>query len=79
VEFLTDESSEDEGPLKPRKRRIEKEDDSTSHTSSEDDSTSDASTKRSLKKEKRKKGKHCKKWLVLEKFDGTTPLSIFLN
>jgi len=79
LEFIYDESSEDECPLKPRKRRIEKKDDSTLHTSSEDDSTSDASTKRSTKKENCKSGKHFKKWLVLKKFDGTTSLSIFLN
>jgi len=79
LEFLTDESSEAECPKKPRKRRPEMEEESTSHTSSNEDSTSDASTKRSTKKEKQKNGKHFKKWLVLEKFDGTTPLSIFLN
>jgi len=79
LDFLTDESSDDACPKKPRKRRIEGEDDSTSHTSSEGDSASDASTSKSIKKEKHKNGKHFKKWLVLEKFDGTMPLSIFLN
>jgi len=40
---------------------------------------SEATIRKSSKKEKHKDGKHFKKWLVLEKFDGTTPLSIFLN
>jgi len=30
-------------------------------------------------KEKQTNGRHFKKWLTLEKFDETTPLSIFLN
>jgi len=30
-------------------------------------------------KGKNKNNRHFKKWLTLEKFDGTTPLSIFLN
>jgi len=79
LEFLTDESSEDECPKRSRKHRTAKEDDSTSHTSSKEDSTSDASTRKSTRKEKHKNGEHFKKWLVLEKFDDTTPLSIFLN
>jgi len=76
---LTDESSGDMRSEKTRKHKTAKEDESTSYTSSEDDSTSDASTWKSTRKEKHKNGKHFKKWLVLEKFDGTTPLSIFLN
>jgi len=79
LEFLTDESSENECSKKTRKHRTAREDDSTSRTSSEEDSTSDASTRKSTKKEKHKNGKYFKKWLVLEKFDGTTTLSIFLN
>jgi len=79
LEFSTDESREDECAKKISKRRTEREDDSLSDTSSDEDSTSDTSTRKSSKKEKHKDAKHFKKWLVLEKFDGTTPLSIFLN
>jgi len=79
LEFSTDESSEDECAKKISKRRTEREDDSTSDTSSDEDTMSDTSTRKSSKREKHKDVKHFKKWLVLEKFDGTTPLSIFLN
>jgi len=39
----------------------------------------DAATERKSEKEKRTNSRHFKKWLTLEKFDGTTPQSIFLN
>jgi len=42
-------------------------------------SDSDVATKRKSEKEKQRNSRHFKKWLTLEKFDGTTPLSIFLN
>jgi len=79
LEFLTDESSEDECPKRTRKHKAGKEEGSSSSTSSEEDSISDASTKKSSGKNKSITGKHFRKWLVLEKFVGTTPLSIFLN
>jgi len=52
---------------------------STSSASSSESSETDDSTKKSTEKKKHRSGKHFKNWLVLEKFDGTTPLSIFLN
>jgi len=55
------------------------EEENTPSTSSGDDSVSDTPTKKSSGKNKSRTDKHFKKWLVLEKFDGTTPLSIFLN
>jgi len=76
LEFLTDESSEDECCKRTRKHKAGKEEESTSSTSSEKDSISDASTRKSIGKTKSTTGKHFKKWLVLGKFDGTTPLSI---
>jgi len=79
LEFLTDESSEKKYPKTTRKHKTAREDDSTSQTSTEEDSMSDASTIKSTRKDEHKNGKHFKKWLVLEKFDRTTPLSIFLN
>jgi len=79
LEFLTDESSEDERSRRTRKHKTIKKEESTSYTLSEKDSRSDASTKKSTGKNRSKTGKHFKKWLVLEKFDSTTTLSIFLN
>jgi len=79
LEFSTDECSEDECLKKTRKHRTVNEDENTSNTSSEEDSMSNASTRKSTGKDKHKNGKNFKKWLVLEEFDGTTPLSIFLN
>jgi len=79
LEFLTDESSEDECCKRTRRHKAEKEEKITSSTSSEEDSISDASTRKSTGKNRSITGKHFKKWLVLEKFDGTTPLCIFLN
>jgi len=67
LEFLTDESSEDESSKKTRKCKTAREDDSTLRTSSEDDSMSDATIRKSSKKNKHKDGKHFMKWLVLEK------------
>jgi len=79
LEFLTDVSSKKERPKTTRKHKTATEDDSTSQTSTEEDSMCDASTIKSTRKEKHKNGKHFRKWLVLEKFDGTTPLSKFFN
>jgi len=42
-------------------------------------SESDVAVKQKSEKEKLGNGRHFKKWLTQEKFDGTTPLSIFLN
>jgi len=58
LEFLTDESSEEERPKTTRKTKTAREDDSTSQTSTEEDSMSDASTIKSTRKENHKNGKH---------------------
>jgi len=83
LEFATDDSSEKETSRtkKTRKRRAETENESknATNTSNSEYSESDDSGKRSYEKAKHKSGRHFKNWLTLEKFDGTTPLSIFLN
>jgi len=78
LEFMTDDSSggEQEQPKKNKKPRVEKESESTSD---EDDSDSGSDVATNQKSEKQGNGRNFKKWLTLEKFDGTTPLSIFLN
>jgi len=44
-----------------------------------EESLSGDSREKSTGKGKHKKNRHFKKWLIIEKFDGTTSLSIFLN
>jgi len=81
LDFATDESSKEEASRsrKNRKRRAESESEGATGTSISENSDSEDSEKRSSEKARKKEGRHFKKWLTLKKFDGTTPLSIFLN
>jgi len=81
LEFATDDSSGKEREIskKTQKHRDETESESASDWGDSESSESDTPTKRKSEKEKRGSSRHFKKWLTLEKFDGTTPLSIFLN
>jgi len=64
---------------KTKKYKAETGSESTSSARSNESGVTNDSMKKSTEKEKHRRGRHVKKWLVLEKFDGTTPLSIFLN
>jgi len=81
LEITTDDSSgeEPEQPKKNKKHRAETESGSTSDGDDSGSSESDVATKRKSEKKKQGNSRHFKKWLTLEKFDGTTPLSIFLS
>jgi len=81
LEFATNDSTGEERELPRKKRKHKAETDSRSATDGDDSGTSgsDVATKRKSEKEKQGNGRNFKKWLTLEKFDGTTPLSIFLN
>jgi len=65
--------------VEQKKLGRETESERTSDTSTSGDSESEELPKIKSERAKRKSGRHFKKWLTLEKFDGTTPLSIFLN
>jgi len=77
LKFATDDSSERERepPEKIRKHKTKPE----STSDGDDSESSESEVEKKLKSEKHRNSKHFKKWLILEKFDGTTPLSIFLN
>jgi len=79
LEYAPEDSSEDECPNKARKNKDETESEDTPNSVSEEESSSGESRKKNNGKGKHKNNRHFKKWLTLEKFDGTTPLSIFLN
>jgi len=79
LEYATEDCSGDERPNKTKKHKNGTESEDTSGTSSEKDTASSDSKKKSTGKDRHKNNRHFKKWLILEKFDGTTPLSIFLN
>jgi len=64
-------------PKKHKKNRADAE--SVSDGDDSESNESDVAVKRKSRKEQRGSSRHFKKWLTLEKFDGTTPLSIFLN
>jgi len=81
LEFATDDSTgkERETPRKNKKHKDETNSGSASDGDSSGISGDDVATKRRPDKEKQGDGRRFKKWLTLKKFDGTTPLSIFLN
>jgi len=81
LEFATDDSTgkEREIPRKNRKHKAETDSGSASDGDGSGTSGSNVATKRRSEKDKQGDGRRFKKWLTLEKFDGTTPLSIFLN
>jgi len=81
LEFATDDSTgeEREIPTKNRKHKDETDSGSASDGDSSRTRESEVATKRRSEKEKQGDGRRFKKWLTLEKFLGTTPLSIFLN
>jgi len=79
LEFATEESSGEEGMRRTMKHKVKTGNDSTSSASSIGESTDNETNKSRTDKNKHRDGKHFKKWLTLEKFDGTTPLSIFIN
>jgi len=80
LEFATDDSSKEEERESPKKNRKYKADAERSSDGVDSESSgSDVAIKRKSQKEQQGNSRHFKKWLTLEKFDGTTPLSIFLN
>jgi len=81
LEFATDESSREETSRmkKDRKRRARTECEDEWGTLDSEDSGRGDSRRKSSEITKNQSGRHFKKLLTLEKFDGTTPLSIFLN
>jgi len=79
LEFTTDDSNEGERELPKNNRKHKADTESASEWDDSESSENDVAIKRKSEKEKQGNSRHFKKWLTLEKFDGTTPLNIFLN
>jgi len=79
LEYATEDSSEGECPDKAKKNKDESKSEDTPNSASKEGSSSGESRKKNKGRGEHKNNRHFKKWLTLEKFDGTTPLSIFLN
>jgi len=79
LEFATDDSSEEERELPKKNRKHKADAESASDWVDSESSESDVAIKQKSEKEKQGNSRHFKKWLTHENFDGTTPLSIFLN
>jgi len=79
LELATDDSSEEEQERPKKNRKYKNASGGATEWDDSESSDSDAATERKSEKDKQRNSRHFKKWLTLEKFDGTTPLSIFLN